>query len=136
MLPASKPFSRAIGLVCLIAFLTVVLGCGMRGASPPTQVKIKRPKPADEPDLPKVQTRMGMIGPDSFDEAIEWLQGGNQTYQLIACGSLAKAKVYLPRQDEVCRSWTSCCTVETPWSPWKPAKPCTSGQPWPRFRPW
>jgi RNA polymerase sigma factor (sigma-70 family) len=53
-----------------------------------------------EPPLPRVQTRGGPAGPESFDQAIEWLRG-NQLQQLIAIGSLAKAEPYAPRRAEV-----------------------------------
>ncbi len=58
--------------------------------------------PKGEPPLPKIQTRGGRMGPESYDQAVEWL-GGNQLQQLVATGSLAKAKVYPARQAEVAR---------------------------------
>jgi HEAT repeat protein len=69
------------------------------GGAPPRPVVVR---PKDEPPLPKVATRLGLMGPESFDQAVEWLRG-DQLHQLVACGSLAKAQVYPPRQAEVAR---------------------------------
>jgi HEAT repeat protein len=66
----------------------------------PARPPVVRPK--DEPLLPKVTTRGGPMGPESFDQALEWLRG-DQPFNLIACGSLAKAQVHPPRQAEVAR---------------------------------
>jgi HEAT repeat protein len=66
---------------------------------PPRPVSVR---PKDEPALPKVPTRLGLMGPESFDQAVEWLRG-DQLHQLVACGSLAKAQIYPPRQAEVAR---------------------------------
>ncbi|HEY7158237.1 MAG TPA: GIDE domain-containing protein [Gemmataceae bacterium] len=70
-------------------------------AAPPVPARPPVVRPKDEPPLPKVPTRGGPMGPESFDQAIEWLRGF-QPFNLIACGSLAKAeKIYPPRQAEV-----------------------------------
>lgn len=66
----------------------------------PARPPVVRPK--DEPPLPKVPTRGGPRGPESFDQAIEWLRRG-QPFNLFACDSLAKAKIYPTRQAEIAR---------------------------------
>jgi RNA polymerase sigma factor (sigma-70 family) len=60
------------------------------------------PKAEPEPPLPKVTTRGGPFGPESFDQALEWMRGDNQAAQLIAIGSLARLEMpYEPRREEV-----------------------------------
>jgi RNA polymerase sigma factor (sigma-70 family) len=65
----------------------------------------KQPAKADplpEPKLPKVTTRGGAAGPESFDQALEWMRGDNQASQLIAIGSLARLEApFEPRREEV-----------------------------------
>jgi HEAT repeat protein len=71
------------------------------GDMPPRPVALR---PKDEPPLPKVPTRGGPMGPESFDQALQWLRSDqDQLHQLVACGSLAKAEVYPPCQAEVAR---------------------------------
>ncbi len=55
-----------------------------------------------EPKLPKVTTRGGGVGLESFDQALEWMRSDNQASQLIAIKSLAQLDApYEPRREEV-----------------------------------
>src|SRR6185295_6732005 len=54
-----------------------------------------------EPKIPKITARTGEVGPENYDQAMEWLRGDAQFRQLIAIRCLGRAEVYPKRQDEV-----------------------------------